>query len=129
MKYKAEVAENLQDAANLFANYFASVHTSTPNTTTFHCNGNCHNYFQISNLEIENVIKSLDQNQVNSPNKIPTFFIKILSNSSPHHFHSSLNFLHQQCNTQINGIFFDKILSSTRVFGEELNNFKSSRIC
>lgn len=76
MKYGNEISQNMKQTADLFAKYFSSVYTDTQNNTNWHCNGNCNNYFYISNEEIASVINELDTNKIVSPDGIPPIFFK-----------------------------------------------------
>lgn len=76
MKYKDQISENLQDTTNLFAQYFSSVYTNSGNSAVLQCQNNCENYFPLSIMDIETVIKSLDRNKINSPDGIPIIFYK-----------------------------------------------------
>lgn len=81
MKFNGQTSNNMKHTADLFANYFESVYTSSSNSTNFRCNNNCLNYIQIDDNEIINIIMSLDKNKVSSPDGIPIIFYK---NTLPH---------------------------------------------
>lgn len=59
MKHKEKTSDTLQDTTNLFAQYFSSAHSDTPNNTVIQCQNNCNYYFPISTDDIESVIKVL----------------------------------------------------------------------
>lgn len=74
MHLKNETSENMRDTANLFAKHFSSVYSSHNHTTTFHCDGNCNNYFQFSDEDLTGILNNLDSNKTNSPDGIPAIF-------------------------------------------------------
>lgn len=75
MRYNNSTSIDMKQTANLFADYFESVYTTSA-PTDFHCNNNCNNYMQITNDDIIKIINSLDQNKSNSPDGLPIIFYK-----------------------------------------------------
>lgn len=79
MRLKNKTSENIGETANLFAEYFSSVYTQNNETYNFQCNGDCNNYFQITEQNIRDVINSLDKTKTNSPDGIPaTFYVNTI---------------------------------------------------
>lgn len=76
MKYNDQISDNMEQTADLFANYFESVYAPSSNATNFACNNNCQNYIQIQKEEIINIIMSLDRNKISSPDGLPIIFYK-----------------------------------------------------
>lgn len=76
MHYKNERSENINATTNLFAKYFSSVYAPDNDLDEFQCNNDCHNYLNFVDVDIKNVIVSLDSNKTNSPDGIPIVFYK-----------------------------------------------------
>lgn len=76
MRYKDKISDNAKGTANLFAECFANVYTTSTNSSNIQCNQNCQNYFPITENDIRTAILSLDQNKIHSPDNIPTIFYK-----------------------------------------------------
>lgn len=75
MHYNDVTSNDTRQTANLFADYFESVYSSS-SPTNFQCNNNCLHYMQINEDDITKIINSLDCNKVNSPDGLPIIFYK-----------------------------------------------------
>lgn len=76
MQYNDQISDNMRGTADLFANFFESVHANTSNSHNFQCNNqcNCNNHMELTDNKIIQIINSLNRNKVNSLDGIPIIF-------------------------------------------------------
>lgn len=74
--YGNKKAENMKESSELYAEYFSSVYVNNTNNFQVGDITNARNYFEINTHKIEEVIKRMDANKINSPDGIPMVFYK-----------------------------------------------------
>lgn len=76
MFYRNTLAENMDETANIFADYFSSVYVNNSNSFEINVTNQNPNDFRISSQTISNIISEINIFKTNSPDGIPGIFYK-----------------------------------------------------
>lgn len=74
MKLNGNSSDEPLGIANLFASHFESVYNNSSNNLNINMNCNCLDHISVTETEIINIIKSMDEKKCNSPDNIPSIF-------------------------------------------------------